>query len=477
MSAGAKPAGEALNALWTSSEAAAATGGRAVGRWAATGVAIDTRELKPGDLFVALKDARDGHDFVADARAKGAAAVLVSRSVDEGPAVVVKDTLEGLRALGLAARDRSPAIRVAVTGSVGKTSVKEALLAVFRRAGRAHASEKSFNNHWGAPLSLARMPRATERAVFELGMNHAGEIRPLTKLVHPGIAVVTKIAPAHLEGLGSLEAIADAKAEIFEGLEEWGAAIIPGDDPFASRLAEAAGSAGAGWLVRFGHGDQDEARLARYETDETGGRGVAEIFGHRVEFRVPATGAHWGLNAAAVLGAAYLADAPLDLAVEALADAGVPAGRGASMTVRTPKGALTVIDDSYNANTESMAAAIAALAARQPAAGGRRIAALGEMLELGERSAELHASLAPMLEAARVDAVWLVGDAMRALADALPADRVAGWAATSAALAAKIAADAHAGDIVLVKGSNGSRMITVVDALRALEAPAAARTS
>jgi len=456
------------DALWTSAEAAKATGGRARGRWAATGLAIDTRELKPGDLFIALKDVRDGHEFVADARAKGAAAVMVSRPVDEGPSIIVDDTLLGLQGLAQAARDRSPAIRVAVTGSVGKTSVKEALLTVFRRAGRAHASEKSFNNHWGAPLSLARMPRATERAVFELGMNHAGEIRPLAKLVNPGIAIITKIAPAHLEGLGSMAAIADAKAEIFEGLEEWGAAIIPGDDDFASHLAEKAGAAGAGWLVRFGTGDQDEARLASFECDETGGRGVAEIFGHRVRFRLKATGAHWGYNAAAVLAAAYLADTPLDLAVEALADVGIPEGRGGAITVRLPRGPLTVIDDSYNANPESMNAAIQSLGARAPS-GGRRIAALGEMLELGPRSAELHAGLVTALDAAKVDAVWLVGEGMRALGDALPGDRVLGWAKTSAELVDAISADAAVGDVILVKGSNGARMNAVVESLKGLE--------
>ncbi len=461
---------EAGEALWTSAEAAAATGARARGRWTVRGVAIDSRTLRPGELFVALKDVRDGHDFVADARARGATAAMVARAVDEGPSLIVEDTLEGLRRLAVASRDRSAAIRVAVTGSVGKTSVKEALAAVFRRAGRAHASEKSYNNHWGVPLSLARMPRETERAVFEIGMNHPGEIRPLSEIVRPDVAIITKIAPAHLEGMGTLEAIADEKAQIFRGLVEWGAAIIPGDDSFAARLAERAGSSGAGWLVRFGTGEQDEARLVAFESDEKGGHGAAEIFGHRVRFRTPASGAHWGMNAAAVLAAAYLADAPLQLAVEALADAAAPAGRGVAVTVRRADGAITVVDDSYNANPASMEAAIAALGARQPGRGGRRVAALGEMRELGPRSAELHAALAKLLELARVDAVYLVGDGMAALADVMPAERVRAWAETSGEVSEKICGEVRPGDVVLVKGSNAAKMADVVEALKRLEA-------
>ncbi|MGD2132649.1 MAG: UDP-N-acetylmuramoyl-tripeptide--D-alanyl-D-alanine ligase, partial [Maricaulaceae bacterium] len=388
-------AGADTEALWTSAEAAAATGARVFGRWTATGVSIDTRTLAPGDLFVALTDSRDGHDFVPAAREAGAAAALVSKDVDEGPSLIVPDTLEALRQLAVAARTRSAAIRTAVTGSVGKTSVKEALAHVFRRAGRAHASEKSYNNHWGAPLSLARMPRQTERAVFELGMNHAGEIAALAPIINPDIAIITKIAPAHLEGLGSMEAIADAKGEIFQGLVEGGAAVIPGDDDFAARLAEHAGASGAGWLVRFGTGAQDEARLAAFETDVSGGRGTAEIFGNRLKFTVQGAGAHWGMNACAVLAAAYLSDVPLELAVEALAEAGVPAGRGERTTIWRQSGAFTLIDDSYNANPASMKAAIEALGATATEQGGRRIAALGEMRELGPTSADLHKGLAP----------------------------------------------------------------------------------
>jgi UDP-N-acetylmuramoyl-tripeptide--D-alanyl-D-alanine ligase len=469
MAIAAEAGAGAKETLWTSAEAAKATGGGVQGEWTTTGIAIDSRALDPGDLFVALIDSRDGHDFVAAARENGAAAALVARPVDDGPSLIVEDTLEGLRRLALASRERSAAIRVAVTGSVGKTSVKESLAAVFRLAGRAHASEKSYNNHWGAPLSLARMPRATERAVFEIGMNHPGEIRPLAEIIRPDIALITRIAPAHLEGMGTLEAIADEKAQIFLGLAEGGAAVIPGDDAFASRLAVRARGAGAQRIVRFGTGPHDEARLTSFESDENGSRGVAEIFGRAVTFRIAASGAHWGMNAAAVLAAAALAETPLEVAVEALAEAAAPAGRGVALTVRLADGAATVLDDSYNANPASMDAAIKVLGARAPGPGGRRVAALGEMRELGPRSPELHAALANLLELARVDAVYLVGEGMLALADALPKERVRLWAQTSGDVSDKIRAEIRAGDVVLVKGSNAAKMADVVEALKRLD--------
>lgn len=461
----------AREALWTSAEAASASGGRAIGRWTAYGVSIDTRELTPGDLFVALKDRRDGHEFAPQAYDRGAAAALVDHTVGDGPALIVRDTLDGLRRLGAAARDRAPAIRVAVTGSVGKTSLKEAIALIFRAAGRAHWSERSFNNHWGAPLSLARMPRATERAVFELGMNHAREIAPLSRLVRPHIAVITKIAPAHIENLGSLEGVADAKAEIFEGFEElddWGAAVIPGDDAYAERLGERAGASGAGWLARFGTDQQAEARLISYDDDGREGRGEADIFGRRVTFRVRAGGAHWGLNAAAALAAAYLADVPLPVAVDALAEFAPPAGRGQAHVVAAPGGSFTVIDDSYNANPESMAAALTALASRAPGEGGRRIAVLGEMRELGELSEEAHAALAAQLLDAGVGATLLVGEGMRALEASLSGELKGGWRTDAAAAAADAVKLVGPGDVVLVKGSNATGMSAVVSALRAL---------
>ncbi len=459
--------GNATEPLWTSAEASSATGGRAVGRWLAAGVSIDTRELKEGDLFVALKDKRDGHEFVQAAYNAGASAALVERRSGEGPALVVPNALKGLEGLAVAARDRCPARRVAVTGSVGKTSFKEALALVFRAAGRAHWSEKSFNNHWGAPLSLARMPRATERAVFELGMNHAGEIRTLTNFVRPHIAVVTKIAPAHLENLGSMEAIADAKAEIFESLEPWGAAVIPGDDTFAERLGERAGAAGAGWLVRFGADRQAEARIVDYDWTPETARGELMIFGQAVRFDLKVGGPHWGHLAASVLAAAYLSDVPLSLAAEALNAYAPMAGRGAVAKIPTPGGEITVIDESYNANPASMQAAIASLGARQPGPGGRRIAVLGAMLELGPEGDALHAGLAEDLAAANVDRVYVVGSQARSLFDALDTARQGGYGDQVEEISSLVTSEAGAGDVILVKGSNSIRVGGVLDALKA----------
>lgn len=457
--------------LWTSAEAARATGGRAIGRWTASGVSIDTRDLRPGDLFVALKDRRDGHEFAPDAYGHGAAAALLEHQVEDKPALIVRDTLEGLRGLAVAARERSPAIRVAVTGSVGKTSLKEAIAMIFRAAGRAHWSERSYNNHWGAPLSLARMPRSTERAVFELGMNASREIAPLARLIRPNVAVITKIAPAHIERLGSMEAIADAKSEIFEGFEElddWGAAVVPGDDEFALRLAERAGASGAGWLVRFGTDIQAEARLLDYQAEAEEGFGEAEIFGKRVKFRIRAGGSHWGMNATAALAVAYLADVPPALAAEALSEFKAPAGRGQAHMIAVAGGVITVVDDSYNANPASMAAALEALAARAPGPGGRRLAILGEMFELGAEAENAHASLGARLSNAGVSEAILVGEGMKALEAASPDGVEVTWRADSEAAAQDACARARAGDVILVKGSNAARMNIVVKSLTTL---------
>lgn len=468
----------AVEPLWTSAEAAAATGGRAVGRWLATGVSIDTRDLAAGSLFVALKDKRDGHDFVPAAYGAGAGAALVERRVGDGPALVVPNALKGLEALGVAARDRCPARRVGVTGSVGKTSMKEALALIFRAAGRGHASEKSYNNHWGVPLSLARMPRATERAVFEMGMNHSGEIRALSAMVKPHIGVVTKIAPAHLENLGSMEAIADAKAEIFEHLDNWGAAVIPGDDEFAERLGERAGAAGAGWLVRFGADRQAEARVTDFVWTPESASGRVDVFGQTAEFSLRTGGAHWGAMAAGALAAAYLADVPLGLAAEALSEFGALAGRGVVSQWPVGGGDVTVIDETYNANPTSMQAAIESLGAREPGAGGKRIAVLGAMMELGPESDALHARLAPVLEAARVDVVHVVGAQAEPLFNALPASlrgvflgaHLRGNHGSSLGGTAEICAtllqQAGAGDVILIKGSNAVGLSAVVDGLR-----------
>jgi UDP-N-acetylmuramoyl-tripeptide--D-alanyl-D-alanine ligase len=461
-----------MSVLWTAEEAQAATSGRLLhgSDWSANGVSIDTRTLEPGDLFVALKDVRDGHDFLAQAFVSGAAAALISdaRKVEElGPALAVPDVLEGLRKLGEAARERSFAKRVAVTGSVGKTSTKEALALCLAASGPTHRSVKSYNNHWGVPLTLSRMPRDSRFGVFEIGMNHRGEILPLTQLVKPHAALVTAIAPAHVENLGSLEAVADEKGDIYAGLEPGGAALIPNEAPHAERLIAAAERNGAS-LIRFGRDAACEARLLKFDMDETGSTAEAEILGRIIRYRVGVEGAHWALNSVAALAAADVVGADLDAAAHALEHLRAVDGRGVAQAIHAPFGAFTLVDDAYNANPVSMAAAFATLAARQPAPGGRRIAALGDMLELGLQEREFHAGLAQPLEAAGIDLVFAAGPRMAALIEALPHARRGGYAETSEALIPVLAGSLRAGDIVLVKGSNGSKMSRVVEALKRL---------
>lgn len=448
------------DSLWTARQAMAATGGMLLGDtgWTCSGISIDTRTLQPGDLFVALKDERDGHEFAADAMAKGAAACLVSRG-DLGlePALQVKDTLEALRALGETARDRCEAIRVAVTGSVGKTSVKEGLATVFRAAGPAHSSVKSYNNHWGVPLTLARMPQDTKRAVFELGMNHAGEIRDLSSLVRPHVALITRIAPAHLEYLGSIEAIADAKSEIFDGMETDGVAIYPSDDPLGERIARHAKRSCAAFLLDFGTGQDAAIRIEQFETGLDGSTGIANVLGIRAKFRIATSGAHWAWNAGAIFAAAAGAGLDARDVAEALAGLRAEPGRGRAIRVAHPDGGhFTLLDDAYNANPVSMSAAIAALGAAEPGPGGRRIAVLGDMLELGPEETRLHAALADPLDAARVDAVFACGSRMRSLHEALPAHRRAGYARDAGEGLDLIKTAIRPGDVVLVKGSNAS---------------------
>ena len=462
--------------LWTADEAQRATGGRLVhgGGWSAGGVSIDTRTLEPGDLFVALKDVRDGHDFLAQAFVSGASAALISdeSKIDElGPGLVVGDVLEGLGKFGEAARDRCAAKRVAVTGSVGKTSTKEALAVCLSASGATHRSVKSYNNHWGVPLTLSRMPRESQFAVFEIGMNHRGEILPLTRLVKPHAALVTTIAPAHVENLGSLEAVADEKGDIYAGLEPGGSAIIPAEAPHAARLIAAAERNGAN-LVRFGRGAECEARLIRFDMDESGSNAEAEILGRMIRYRVGVEGAHWALNSVAALAAADVVGADLDAAAHALEHLRAFDGRGVAQRIEAPFGAFMLVDDAYNANPASMAAAFSTLAARKPGAGGRRIAALGDMLELGPEERAYHAGLAQPLEQAGVDLVFAAGPRMAALMEALPASRRGGYAENADALIPIIANALRSGDIVLVKGSNGSKMSRVVAALAGLRGDA-----
>ncbi len=454
--------------LWTADEIAAATSGKLAGQpFTATGVSIDTRTLEPGDLFVALGGARDGHEFVETALAGGAAGVLASRQVF-GSAVMVDDTLQALERLGVAARERAPkARRGAVTGSVGKTSVTQAIMAGLMLAGRAHSSVQSYNNHIGVPLTLARMPRATERAIFEIGMNHADEIRPLTGMVRPHAAVVTNVGPVHTENFPDGETgVAKAKAEIFEGLEPGGVAILDADSKWFGLLGEAATKAGA-QIRTFGRGDGCDARLIDFQLDGDHAVVQARLHGKGLDFPILQTGAHWGLNAMAVLLMLEALDVDLGDSLAALGSFEPLAGRGAETAIHLPGGGFTLIDESFNANPLSMAAAIATLGARPTA--GRRIAALTDMLELGPETRSFHAALAEPLDAAKVDLVFLAGPLMKSLWDALPPTRRGGYAETAEALSPLVVQAAEPGDVVMVKGSKGSKASAVAQALAALE--------
>ncbi|WP_334163893.1 UDP-N-acetylmuramoyl-tripeptide--D-alanyl-D-alanine ligase [Phenylobacterium sp.] len=452
--------------LWTAEEIAAAVGGKVAGGFAANGVSIDTRTLEAGDLFVALAGVRDGHEFVDQALAKGAAGVLASQPVS-GPAVMVGDTFKALEQLGVAARERAPQVRRgAVTGSVGKTSVTQAIMAGLRLAGRAHSSVKSYNNHIGVPLTLARMPRDTERAVFEIGMNHADEITPLTEFVRPHAVVVTTVGPVHTENFPDGEAgVARAKAEIFAGLEPGGVAVLNADNAWLDLLAAEARKVGAE-IRTFGTGEGCDARLIDFQVP--GGHAVvqARLHGKAMDFPILQTGFHWGLNSMAVLLMLEALDVDLNDSLAALGSFEPLEGRGAEKLVRVKTGTFTLVDESYNANPISMASAIRTLGARS--AEGRRIVALTDMLELGDEGPAFHAALAEPLERAGIDLVFCAGPLMKSLWDALPPTRRGGYAQTAADLAPQVVQAVEPGDLVMVKGSNGSKAGAVAHALTAL---------
>jgi UDP-N-acetylmuramoyl-tripeptide--D-alanyl-D-alanine ligase len=448
--------------LWTAAEAEAATLGQAGSGFAASGLSIDTRSLKPGDLFVALKgQARDGHDFVRaafDARAGGA---LVSRPVAGavGPLLTVANTQRGLEDLARAARARSYARLLAITGSAGKTTTKEILRIACDALGKTHASAASYNNHWGVPLSLASLPQDAAYGVFEIGMNHFGEIRALAGMVRPHAAMITAIAPAHLEFFGNCESIADAKSEIFEELASGGAALIPADSAYAERLSARAKQAGVGTLARFGRAPGCEAMLLSHEADGEGMRLKADIFGTLVDCRIGAPGEHIAANAVGALGMIALSGGDVLNAAAALKNFTALKGRGA----RFVAGQIAVIDESYNANPASMAAALSVLANAK----GRKIAVLGDMLEMGEGGVAHHAALAGPIEENKVDLVFTAGTQMHALWEALGSSRRGAHALHSADLLPQLMAALKPGDTVLVKGSNGAKMSVIVDALRA----------
>jgi UDP-N-acetylmuramoyl-tripeptide--D-alanyl-D-alanine ligase len=457
-------------ALWTWEDLVPAAVGAADGTPSApiVGFSIDTRSLQPGEVFVALRDVRDGHDFVLQAFRQDAAAALVSteyKRVDgDGPLLRVLDTLEGLRSIAAAARRRSDARIVAVTGSVGKTGTKEALRNCLSRLAPTHAAEKSFNNHWGVPLTLARMPAGVRYGVFEIGMNHAGEITPLTALVRPHVAIVTTVEPVHLEFFGTTDKIAEAKAEIFSGLEPGGVAILPRDNQHFDLLARRALEHGAR-IVSFGRHENADVRPEVFALDAEGTNVAVDIGGRRIAYRIGAPGAHLAQNSLAVIAALDALDADVEKAVGALSEMRAAKGRGARQEIALGSGPILLIDESYNANPASMRSALAAMATVPRTRFARRIAVLGDMLELGEKSGTLHAALNEPVDAAEVDLVFACGPNMQRLFEALPQARRGVWAPTSDGIVAAVTDTVRGGDVVMIKGSLGSRMAPIVEAL------------
>lgn len=458
------------HSLWTLDEVVAATSGvSSESAWEAIGISIDSRTLNPGDLFIAIEGPNhDGHDHIVAAFKAGAAAALVHKPIPGpalGPLVTVRDTTQALTDLALAARARTKANIVAVTGSVGKTGTKEMLRLVLGNQGLTHATQGNLNNHLGAPLSLARMPRDAVFGVFELGMNHPGELTPLTRLVRPHVAIITAIEQAHAAHFANTAAIADAKAEIFVGLEPRGAVILPRDTPHFHQLQQLAMAEGIQHIYSFGTHIDADARLldAQILTQETT---VMALLGERsLAYHIGAIGRHWAINSLAVMLAVEALGANLGQAAASLAEMSAPKGRGLRQLVAIDNGRIEIIDESYNASPASMRAAIAALAAIRPGGKGRRIAVLGDMLELGDDAVQLHASIATEIEKWGIDLVFTAGPMMAHLYDALPASRQGAHAPDSTAIAPPLKAALRNGDVVMIKGSAGSKMGRVIDEL------------
>ena len=462
--------------LWTWDELLAAVPlAKADGKPArpVTGFSIDTRSLQPGDVFVALKDQRDGHEFVTAAFKAGAAAAIVGdhyqRHDGDGALLRANDPLGALAAIGIAARSRlsTEARVIAVTGSAGKTTTKEMLRACLGAVapGKVHASEKSYNNRWGVPLTLARMPRDTQYAVFEIGMNHAGEIRPLSRMARPHAAIVTTVEAVHLAQFSSVEEIADAKAEIFEGLLSGGAAIIKLDNPHFDRLRVRA-QAQSAKVISFGIDDRAEVHAEKIHLGENGSDITAGVDGRLVNYHVAIPGKHVAENSLAVVAALYAIGADVETAVQALATLPPPAGRGARTVLRVTGGDALLIDESYNANPASMRAALATLAMVPRSRYARRIVVLGDMLELGPEAANLHLGLKEAVDAAGVDKVFACGPHIKGLYDAMGSAKKGGYSAAAPGLEAMLAASLRAGDVVMLKASNGLKLGAIAEALK-----------
>jgi UDP-N-acetylmuramoyl-tripeptide--D-alanyl-D-alanine ligase len=458
--------------LWTMPEISAATGGVAGSSFAASGVSIDSRSVKPGDLFIALKGPSfDGHSYVAAALAQGASGAIVHQHpagiADSAPLVRVEDTMRALERLGHAGRERCQGRIVAVTGSVGKTGTKEALALVLGAQGRTSASLGSLNNHWGLPLSLARLPADAAYGVLEMGMNHPGELTGLTRLARPHVAIVTTVEAVHSAHFASAAEIADAKAEIFLGLEPGGIAVLNRDNKHFARLAKAADAAGAASIIDFGKHKDAKVRLIQFELFPEHSEVSAYVAGIPVNYRVGIPGQHWVMNSLGVLAVVSAVGANVRKAAATLAELRAPKGRGQVATIHLPDGAFTLVDESYNASPVAVTAALEALGRRQPQAGGRRIAVLGDMLELGDEAPALHAALAKPIRRNHIDLVFTAGKNMERLWEALPSSLRGGHAASSDRLSPLVLAAVRPGDVVMVKGSAGSRMGPIVQALAA----------
>lgn len=460
--------------LWTAASAASAAAARSTRDWRAYGVSIDSRSIAEADLFIALRGpSNDGHLFVADALRRGAAAAMVDQ-VPEGvpadaPLLLVGDTQAGLEALGIAARARTAAKIIAVTGSAGKTGSKEMLRTSLGRQARCHASEASYNNLWGVPLSLARTPQATEYGVFEIGMNHTGEITPLTRLVRPHAAIITTIAPAHIGNFKSLAEIAEAKSEIFLGLEPGGVAIINQESEHFELMARRAREAGVGHVLGFGSSPGAAARLVKAVHHTDCSCVYAEICGQPLTYKIGFAGPHWVMNSLAVLAAVRVLGGDLALTTIALAGMSPLDGRGRRHRLPVSGGAITLIDESYNANPASMQAALLGLSEQATEGRGRRIAVLGDMAELGEEARRYHQELAGFIRDGRIQLTFTAGPQMQFLNDSLPPDLRGAHAENSAALIAPLREELRPGDIVMVKGSYSSGMGKIVKALRSGE--------
>jgi UDP-N-acetylmuramoyl-tripeptide--D-alanyl-D-alanine ligase len=458
--------------LWQAEDVILATRGNGRVDWSANGVAIDSRTLKASDLFIALKGpAHDGHEHVAQAFKAGAAAAIVSRRPADlppsAPLVMVDDTFAALQDLGRFARLRAQGTIIGVTGSVGKTGAKEQLRLMLGSCGTVTASQGSYNNHWGVPLSLALLPEAEQWGVFEMGMNHAGEIAALTRQVQPQIALITNVEAVHLEFFPSVEAIADAKAEIFLGMDASGIAVLNRDNPHFVRLVGHARTQGLQQILSFGTTPDCDAQLLEIIPQQEGSRVKMRLLNKALDFRLGAIGRHYAFNALGTLLTAVAAGADMDKCAESLAYYHAPTGRGARENITLPQGGMvTVIDETFNASPVAMRAAITTLGQIVPRPGGRRIAILGDMRELGPTAPKLHAELAAPLLQSRVDLVFACGHLIEGLFTALPRNLHGHYAADSASLAPIAAAALRDGDVVLVKGSKSIKMEKVIAAIR-----------